>query len=291
MSRILLALSLNERYNSLVSYSIWLAKNLGEGANIELLTVQDYSLTPPSYLTPYLEEERMRYSKILEKISLDIKKYGIDASYTVASGRLVETFKKAICSLKIDFLVLGYKSHILRMSSSENLVRSINIPMLVCRGQKASAINSFDEIHIKNVMCLIDFSENSIRAFDGMKMLLSNIKDSVNITILNVISSLKVDEMFRNIPSDDPNRRIEYCENLTKERLQGLRQFSSQGFSLQFICKIGLPYKIINEVAREMDVDMIFMGAKGVSQTEGFRIGSLTESILKTSPCPVVVIT
>lgn len=291
MPKILLALSLNEQYNSLVSYAIWLAIQSDEEASIELLTVQDYSLTPPSYLIPYLESERGKYSSILEKITNDIKRSGINATYTVASGRLIDTFKKAICSLNIDILVLGYKSHILRMSSSENMIRSINIPMFVCRGQKISKIGSLDDINIKTVVCLTDLSENSIRAFNFMKALLKKNKDKINVIILNVISSIKIEEIFKTAQSLDSNKKAAYCEQLTKERLKHLIGFEQEGFSSELICTVGVPYKIINDIARQKDVDLIFMGAKGIAQSDGFRIGSLTESILKTSPCPVMVVT
>ncbi|MFQ3573867.1 MAG: universal stress protein [Thermodesulfovibrionales bacterium] len=291
MSRILVALSLNEQYNSLVSYAIWLAKQLSNKTSIELLTVQDYSFTPPTYLLPYLEEERRRYANILEGIIRTIKGYGIDATYTVAKGRLIDTFKKAICSLNIDLLVLGYKSHLLRMSSSENMVRSINIPMFVCKGQKASRVNCLEDIDIKTVLCLTDFSENSIRAFDFMKTILANCKDDVKVILLNMISSIRVEEIFKNVHGVDRDKKEEFCDHLTHEALQHLQRFESEGFSLEVICKIGIAYKTINDILRQRDVDLIFMGARGIAQTEGFRIGSLTESILKTSSCPVVVVT
>lgn len=290
MLKILVALSLNEKYNSLVSYALWLATQVDKDASVGLLTVQDYSLTPPSYLMPYLQKERERFASILDKISNEIRSQGVESSYTVASGRLIDTFKKAVCNFNIDILVLGYKQHLLRMSSSQSMIRSINIPMLVCRGQKADIVNCLDDIKIQTVICLTDFSENSIRAFNLLKTLLKKNKDNVKVIILNVISSIRVEDIFKNAKSLELQKH-EYCENLKKEGLQHLMEFESEGFSLEYICEIGIPYKTINDIARQKNADLIFMGAKGIAQSSEFRIGSLTESILKTSPCPVVVVT
>lgn len=52
----------------------------------------------------------------------------------------------------------------------------------------------------------------------------------------------------------------------------------------------GSPAEIISEVARIEKADMIIMGSRGLNDLEGLLLGSVTHRVLKTAPCPVLVI-
>ncbi|MCK7503018.1 MAG: universal stress protein [Desulfobacterales bacterium] len=38
------------------------------------------------------------------------------------------------------------------------------------------------------------------------------------------------------------------------------------------------------------DTDLIVMGARGLSYIGGILLGSVSEAVLKSSPCPVVIV-
>lgn len=289
MKKILVALSLNEDYQIILAYACWLSNRLFN-ANLELISVADYSLTPPSYLIPYIEKE-LQQSKIkLSKISETLQQRGIDSNYTLIKGRLIESFNKAICELKADFMVLGYKSHIIRASSSEKMIKTLNIPMLVVRGKKSESL-TMDSLKIKNILCVTDFSDNSWRAIQLIETLYETRAEPINLTIANVISKSKIDKLFNNIEMDDSLCKEKYCEALREERYSKLENINIVGLDIKKVCTIGVPYKVINEIAVETDADLIFMGAKGITSVEGIRIGSVSESVIKSSPCPVVLVT
>lgn len=52
----------------------------------------------------------------------------------------------------------------------------------------------------------------------------------------------------------------------------------------------GNPYETISSHAKEKDVDLTIMGARGLGLIKGMLIGSVTDAVLKSSPCPVMVI-
>jgi hypothetical protein len=52
----------------------------------------------------------------------------------------------------------------------------------------------------------------------------------------------------------------------------------------------GEPHKRIVELAREKDSDLIVMGARGLGFIKGMLIGSVTDAVVKSAPCPVLVI-
>jgi nucleotide-binding universal stress UspA family protein len=51
----------------------------------------------------------------------------------------------------------------------------------------------------------------------------------------------------------------------------------------------GEPHKRIVALAKEKDIDLIVMGARGLGLIKGMLIGSVTDAVLKSSPCPVLV--
>lgn len=56
------------------------------------------------------------------------------------------------------------------------------------------------------------------------------------------------------------------------------------------ITRFGIPYQEIVNVAKEENVDLIVMGTHGRSGMAHFLIGSVTEKVIRTAPCPVLVV-
>ncbi len=290
MTNILVAVALTERHESLIAYALWLARHLESDTLISLLSVSDYSLSPPAYLMPYIEKEHEKSSALLSALTDKLKAVGVNSTYTFATGRLVESFKVAIDELKANFLVLGHKSHLVRQSSSEKLIKTLDIPMLVVRGKKAEQM-SMDNIDVRRILCAIDFSKDSLSALELIKRLYSNRDENISLTIVNVISSIPIEGLFSLDQDAALNKKTDYYNELRRAREERLSSLKTNGIKVERICRIGVPYETINKVALQVDADIIFMGAKGLSDLDLVRIGSVTEAVIKTSPCPVMVVT
>ena len=52
----------------------------------------------------------------------------------------------------------------------------------------------------------------------------------------------------------------------------------------------GLPCEVISSLAEEGSYDLIVLGARGLSSMESALVGGTTEAVLKSSPCPVLII-
>ncbi len=291
MINILVAISLNEQQDNIIAYALWLAKSLSPDVRINLLSVSDYSLTPPAYLKAYIEKEQEQNRERLSLLSNKIRALGIECLFTLATGRLIETFNRAIIELKAEFLVLGHKSHMIRQSSSERMIRTLNIPMLVVRGNKHEGI-PMEQMRIKRILCVTDFSDNSLRAFDLIKRLYHRKNRGAKVILANVISSMKIEELFKSAKDGLVHSiKSDYCEEMLSLNQEKLNSLQAMDIEVERVCKIGVPYKVINEIAEKQNVDIIFMGAKGITSIDGLRLGSVTESVLKTAPCPVMVVT
>ncbi|MDI6800986.1 MAG: universal stress protein [Thermodesulfovibrionales bacterium] len=283
--KILAAIDLGSDTEKILAYALWLCKMGGmDTAQIEMLYVLDYALTPPAYLMPYIEKEKESEEKAISIWAEKLKDHGLKTGHAIAVGRLVETFHMLIKKMKPDVLVLGHKSHVLRPSSSERMIRSLEVPMLVVRGQKSENI-SLGSVNIRRIICAVDFSEYSKKAYEFARLLA---EESPAELILTHVVSIQM-EKLKGMSEADKN----VCTNdLIKEAEGRMHIFlrETAGVASKAIIRTGIPFKIINEVAMEMNADLIVIGARGLGYIEGMILGSVSEAIVKSSPCPVMIV-
>jgi nucleotide-binding universal stress UspA family protein len=90
-------------------------------------------------------------------------------------------------------------------------------------------------------------------------------------------------------------RKLKDRDKIIQELFEGTRESFKKILSDYNIEKAGIidegePNKRIVSFAKEKDIDLIIMGARGLGFIKGMLIGSVTDAVLKSSPCPVLVI-
>jgi len=286
--KILAAIDLGLDTEKILAYAFWMSKTAGNGAaEIDMLYVIDYALTPPAYMVPYIEKEKKADEEELCKWTERLKGLGIKAGHAIAVGRLVEAFNTAIKDMREDILVLGHKSHIVRPSSSERLIKSLDIPMLVVRGQKSERA-LIGNVSIEKILCPVDFSEPSKKALEFAKSLSE--KTSAGLVVSHVVSSVKMEKGFEKLKGMSEKDKSDYKNGLIKDAEEKMCSFLNICGGAESVVRIGIPYTTINDIAMERDADLIVMGARGLSYTKGVILGSVSESVIKSSPCPVMIV-
>ena len=53
---------------------------------------------------------------------------------------------------------------------------------------------------------------------------------------------------------------------------------------------IGQPFDEINRYAKQHDIDLILMGTHGHGPVSEMLIGSVADKVVRTAPCPVLVV-
>ena len=269
-----------------IAYAAYFAS--GTGATVRLLYIIDYLLTPPAYLTSYIEEEKKREEKEMERLRDVLNSLGVKSEHSVMLGRLHESFVKVIRETSADLLVIGYKSHILRPSSSERLIKSLAMPMLVVRGKYAEKASP-GTVNIRKILCPVDFSDNSLKALSMAKGYSELF--SADLHIMHVVPSHVIKEKWEQWSKPQERERKKFEEGLHSEAAAKLAQLKkefqtpAEGLILQ-----GTPGTVICSAADEGAYDMVVMGARGLSYIEEVLLGSTTESVLKESPCPVLIV-
>ena len=269
-----------------IAYAAYFASKTG--ATVSMVYVLDYLLTPPAYLTAYIEEEKKKEEAEMARLQAVLERLAVRAESRVVLGRLHESLVKVISETAAELLVIGYQSHLLRPSSSERLIRSLAMPMLVVRGVKADHASP-GNVRIRRILCPVDFSENSGKALAMAKGYAGLF--SAELHIMHVLPSHMIRERWERWAGTREEDRRHFEEGLHAEAVNKLSDIMRQ-YDLQQAGEVvqGLPGEMICSVADKGQYDMVVMGARGLTYLQDILIGSTTESVLKASACPVLVV-
>jgi nucleotide-binding universal stress UspA family protein len=283
---ILSGIDLGPDTESVLSYAACFSA--GTRASIKLLYVIDYLLTPPSYLYAYIEEEKRREEAEMSGWKTRLQREGIEAEYAIVLGRLHESFEKVIGETSPDLLVLGHKSHLIRPSSSERLIRSLKIPMVVVRGRAAEGA-AIGSVEIKKILCPVDFSDNSLRAVSAA-MRCAGIFGA-DLRLVHIIPSYLLKEkwgVWKEMGNADREKLDASIQAEAESKLEALCR--ECGIAVEGEVLQGNPSEVIAALALAGEYDLVAVGGRGLSYIQSVLIGSTTEALLKSSPCPVLIV-
>jgi nucleotide-binding universal stress UspA family protein len=251
-------------------------------ASLHLLHVLDYVVTPPAYLAPYIDEEKRIAESNLAVLKKELQKAGITTGTEIVIGRLHESFAAALKTTHADMLVLGFMSHTFRRSSSEKLIKGLQIPMLVVRGEKAIAVRK-GGVAISRVLCPTDFSEQSLKALKTAMALCDLF--SARLDVLHIVQDSAIKTMKMTV------EREKALQELRERAQKKLDAFLTENAArCTGTIEEGEPYEKIVSFAQQNSIDLIVTGARGLGLIEGMLIGSVTDAVLKSSNCPVLVL-
>jgi nucleotide-binding universal stress UspA family protein len=280
IKQILVAIDFEKQTGNILAYASLFSEKFK--ASLDLLHVIDYLTTPPAYLDQYIEGEKKVAEERLESIKLSLPGSVMRVSAKVIVGRLQASFETAVEKTGADLLVLGFVSHSLRRSSSEKLIKGLQMPMLVVRGSKSEAASA-GKLTIRKIFCPVDFSNISKQALIISRELAQTFSSDVEIVHVLQDSVMRKMKAFGNMET-----AMKDVYELEKTRLEEF--LSGLSADNAGIMDQGEPHKRIVSLAKEKDIDLIVMGARGLGFIKGMLIGSVTDAVLKSAPCPVLVI-
>lgn len=89
---------------------------------------------------------------------------------------------------------------------------------------------------------------------------------------------------------DDDRYDESAAVNLEKLKLELLAMPAYGDLTIKTRVQEGFLYSSVRNVALEDDVDLIVMGTRGASGMNEFLVGSNTEKVIRTAPCPVLTV-
>ena len=148
---------------------------------------------------------------------------------------------------------------------------------------------------MRRILIPIDGSPASIKAAEKAVELSKLINgELIFITVVNMPSEDKYAFFGMNVEQQFTINRKEMIDKLVQEETKMLsivvRNLDIGDCKVSQKVIVGKPADEIIKLAEEEKADYIFMGRRGFSPVERFFIGSVTQKVISTSPCPVIVV-
>lgn len=138
--------------------------------------------------------------------------------------------------------------------------------------------------HYKSIVVAVDGSKEAECAFRKSIDVAHRNKGSI-LNIVNIIDTRSFEAYERSI--------FDTAQQQSKELLNGYKaQAEAEGIeNVKVIIEYGSPKSIITkELSNIVEADLIICGATGLNAVERFLIGSVSEAIVRSAKCDVLVI-
>lgn len=160
----------------------------------------------------------------------------------------------------------------------EEFIGSTTEKISILAKQKVIIVNNKNGDDIKNVLCAIDFSANSLSALASATRFAAFFKAKLN--ILNVYNSnqgeLEAADHASTISSNVITNEL--------ERINGEKEISQN-----IIIRKGSAVDEVIKTIKENDIDLLCIGSSGHSQLTRIFLGSTVAKIIRKAPCSIMV--
>jgi nucleotide-binding universal stress UspA family protein len=139
------------------------------------------------------------------------------------------------------------------------------------------------------ILCPVDFSECSIKAYDYAYSLA--LRYGAKLYIEHVIPILTAAYPYYNFPDVAVNSIYWDLSRDADSRLQEMMKHrSTKGLEAEMVVHKGLVPESILSYAQNLQADMIVLGTHGRRGLDRLVMGSVTEAVLRKAPCPVLAV-
>ena len=148
---------------------------------------------------------------------------------------------------------------------------------------------------ITNILVPTDFSRNAQRAFDKACSLARQMGATIHLLHVRDESALRTAVKEGLLQADSTDEELQAAvEQLVEQRFSGmLAGLDRSEVRVDTLSRRGDPKALIVDYAREINADIVVMGTHGASMVEKIRsamMGSIAESVIRKSPCPVLMV-
>lgn len=148
---------------------------------------------------------------------------------------------------------------------------------------------------IKTILVATDFSEHSRRAFEVAYDLAKQSGAKLHVLHVQTENSLRTAVKEGLLDDASTNEEIQTAiQQLTAQRFaQLVSGLGDSDVSIEKTSRRGDADSVIPAYAKEIGADLVVVGRRGAGLIQGVRsalLGSVTDAIIRKSPCPVMVV-
>ncbi|WP_432644479.1 universal stress protein [Methanobrevibacter sp.] len=103
--------------------------------------------------------------------------------------------------------------------------------------------------------------------------------------------SVTENNFVNGLPLDDEVYQLnQILKERSEENLEEFDKLNENNLKVTHVVREGSPAKVILEVAKEEDIDLIVMGSSGKSGFDRFIMGSVADKVVNSAKCAVLVV-
>ncbi len=138
----------------------------------------------------------------------------------------------------------------------------------------------------KKVLCPIDFSSDSFTALDYAADFAR--QGNGQLILMHIVDNPLTD--FYGPRGANYYAEVEHAIEKSKQMLTDAAHAHAAGVPCEVVVKHGNPYIEILDLATAQRADVIVMSTHGRTGPQRLVIGSVTEKVVRTAPCPVFTV-
>lgn len=139
---------------------------------------------------------------------------------------------------------------------------------------------------MKNLLVPVDFSVQSEQALQVAAQLAKQYKATIHL-----IHMVGLEDSLLSREQAETALEAVYFMKLTAQKFEEfLDKDYLEGVSVEHNVQKYKSFSQINEIAKEMGIDLVIMGSQGTNALTGAFVGSNTEKVVRTSEVPVLVV-
>lgn len=242
----------------------------------------------------YLGELMKEATRKLADVKARAADLGISVQSHIATGIPSEEVLAVARAEETDLIVVGTKGktgleHILLGSTAERIIRMAPCPVLTVpvERQRTEGSEGAESPHLvlKRMLVPVDFSECSLDALEYGALVAQRSK--AYLTLLHVLEPVSYGLDFT-LPH--ATKREQIRTELTGRLSNLVSELTTAGVPSDFTMLGGLPADSVVDTARSRSSDVIVMGTHGRRGFSHVLFGSVAESVLRRSSCPVLTV-
>jgi nucleotide-binding universal stress UspA family protein len=292
LTRLLVASDLSPLSGKALDYAVALARRSG-GASVHVINVME----PFAPSADYPEDELAREcERELAGMAADRSTPQLSISSAVHMGVPAAEIVKVAAMLRPDVLVLGTHGRsgwrrLVLGSVAEQVVREAPCPVLVVRERQRRCLSDPRRgpapWALHKILVPTDLSRLSADAL-GYAVGFAQ-QFGGKITLVHVVARGSAMEDVDD-PREDSEEKIEAARRGAARALAALqRHYVPAALDDGAEVRVGSPLADLPEIAEAGDFDLIICATHGDLSRARALLGSVTEGILRTAPCPVLV--
>ncbi len=226
------------------------------------------------HLSRLFEQEQIRWAPVVaightaDEIARTVEKKRIDITISATHGRS-----------GLKRLLLG--------SVTERLMHTISCPLLIIGGRQVGTLNKQRE-HVppRRVLVGCDFSQDSDLAFQYSLAMAQEFEAELH--LVHVVEPPVYQNVLAAATPADESLGMSVMEQL-REQLEAMVPEETRNWcDLTITLREGKPDEELIRYAAAKEIDLIVLGVRGHGLVEKLFIGSTTDRVARSAPCPVL---